>query len=132
MARGHGICRRGDLFLVAAIVKLHGARPWHRFSTSSGSISTYETPQDRHHRCTRSCRGNVYARSSGWFLASLRHVSWRRAGGGVWGWRDTRPSSLMVRAAVVAGLLASGCEVIDLGVCPTPSLQLAVNWLKAD
>jgi phosphomannomutase len=46
--------------------------------------------------------------------------------------RDTRPSGPMVRAAVMAGLLAAGCEVIDLGVCPTPSLQLAVTWLKAD
>ena len=46
--------------------------------------------------------------------------------------RDTRPSGPMVRAAVAAGLLATGCEVIDLGVCPTPSLQLAVTWLKAD
>lgn len=40
--------------------------------------------------------------------------------------RDTRASGPMVRAAVLAGLLAAGCEVIDLGVCPTPSLQLAV------
>jgi phosphomannomutase len=46
--------------------------------------------------------------------------------------RDTRSSGPMVRSAVVAGLLAAGCEVIDLGVCPTPSLQLAVTWLKAD
>jgi phosphomannomutase len=38
----------------------------------------------------------------------------------------------MVRSAVVAGLLAAGCEVIDLDICPTPSLQLAVTWLKAD
>ena len=45
--------------------------------------------------------------------------------------RDTRPSGPMVRSAVVAGLLAAGCEVIDLGICPTPSLQLAVTWLKA-
>jgi phosphomannomutase len=46
--------------------------------------------------------------------------------------RDTRASGTMVRAAVIAGLLAAGCEVIDLGVSPTPSLQLAVTWLKAD
>ena len=46
--------------------------------------------------------------------------------------RDTRASGPMVRAAVIAGLLAAGCEVIDLGVSPTPSLQLAVKWLKAD
>jgi len=46
--------------------------------------------------------------------------------------RDTRLSGPMVRSAVVSGLLAAGCEVIDLGVCPTPSLQLAVAWLEAD
>jgi phosphomannomutase len=45
--------------------------------------------------------------------------------------RDTRPSGPMVTAAVMSGLLASGCEPIDLGVCPTPSLQLAVPWLEA-
>lgn len=38
----------------------------------------------------------------------------------------------MVHAAVVSGLLASGCEVIDLGIAPTPTLQLAVTWLDAD
>src|ERR1051325_9159677 len=46
--------------------------------------------------------------------------------------RDTRPSGPMIRSAVLAGLLAAGCEVIDLGVCPTPSMQLAVESLKAD
>jgi phosphomannomutase len=46
--------------------------------------------------------------------------------------RDARPSGPMVRSAVLSGLLATGCEVIDLGVCPTPSLQLAVRWLGAD
>jgi phosphoglucosamine mutase len=46
--------------------------------------------------------------------------------------RDTRPSGPMIRSAVLAGLLSAGCEVVDLGVCPTPSMQLAVKWLKAD
>src|ERR1700753_4113214 len=46
--------------------------------------------------------------------------------------RDTRTSGPMVRSAVLAGLLAAGGEVIDLGVCPTPSLQLAVGWMGAD
>ena len=46
--------------------------------------------------------------------------------------RDTRASGPMVSAAVAAGLLAAGCEVIDLGVAPTPSLQLAAKWLEAD
>jgi phosphomannomutase len=41
--------------------------------------------------------------------------------------RDTRPSGAMFRHAVISGLLATGCEVIDLGVCPTPSVQLAVR-----
>lgn len=45
--------------------------------------------------------------------------------------RDARASGPMVRAGVLAGLLAAGCEVVDLGVCPTPSLQLAVRWLGA-
>jgi phosphomannomutase len=46
--------------------------------------------------------------------------------------RDTRPSGQMIRSAVLAGLLAAGCEVVDLGVCPTPSMQLAIEWLSAD
>ncbi len=45
--------------------------------------------------------------------------------------RDPRPSGPMVQAAVTAGLLSVGCEVVDLGICPTPSLQLAVPWLEA-
>ena len=45
--------------------------------------------------------------------------------------RDTRSSGPMVAAAVRAGLLSTGCAVVDLGVCPTPSLQLAVPWLGA-
>jgi phosphomannomutase len=45
--------------------------------------------------------------------------------------RDTRPSGPMVRSAVLAGLLAVGCEVVDLGVCPTPSMQLAVPAMGA-
>ena len=45
--------------------------------------------------------------------------------------RDTRSSGPMVHAAVVSGLLSTGCDVVDLGVCPTPSLQHAVRWLGA-
>src|SRR3954464_4913603 len=46
--------------------------------------------------------------------------------------RDTRPSGPMVRSAVLSGLLAAGCEVIDLGICPTPNMQLAVESLGAE
>lgn len=45
--------------------------------------------------------------------------------------RDTRSSGPMVHAAVAAGLLATGCEVIDLGICPTPTMQLAIEHLNA-
>ncbi len=37
----------------------------------------------------------------------------------------------MVQAAVCSGLLAAGCEVIDAGICPTPSMQLAVEQFNA-
>jgi phosphomannomutase len=37
----------------------------------------------------------------------------------------------MVQAAVTAGLLSVGCEAVDLGICPTPTLQLAVKWMGA-
>ncbi|HEX8163615.1 MAG TPA: phosphoglucosamine mutase [Pyrinomonadaceae bacterium] len=46
--------------------------------------------------------------------------------------RDARASGPMARAAVLGGLLSAGCEAVDLGVCPTPSLQLAVARLGAD
>lgn len=41
--------------------------------------------------------------------------------------RDTRYSSPMLHSAVVAGLMGSGCEVLDFGVCPTPILQYSVK-----
>lgn len=45
--------------------------------------------------------------------------------------RDTRTSGEMVRQAVIAGLLSSGCRVIDLGVCPVPTVQLVVRLRRA-
>lgn len=46
--------------------------------------------------------------------------------------RDTRNSGEMVKHAVVSGLLATGCDVIDIGVCPTPTVLYNVKSLKAD
>ena len=37
--------------------------------------------------------------------------------------RDTRASGRMVSAAVRSALVSCGCDVVDLGVCPTPILQ---------
>lgn len=45
--------------------------------------------------------------------------------------RDTRASGPMVQSAVTAGLLATGSEVVDLAICPTPTMQLAVKHLGA-
>jgi phosphomannomutase len=45
--------------------------------------------------------------------------------------RDPRTSGEMVRQAVAAGLLSSGCRIVDIGVCPTPTLQLIVRTLGA-
>ena len=40
---------------------------------------------------------------------------------------DTRPSRHMVKQAVFAGLLSTGAEVVDLGICPVPSVQVKVK-----
>jgi phosphomannomutase len=45
--------------------------------------------------------------------------------------RDTRTSGEMVRQAVVAGLLSAGCRVVDLDVCPVPTVQLLVRERRA-
>src|SRR3984957_9527986 len=45
--------------------------------------------------------------------------------------RDSRPSGLMLRHAVIAGLQACGCEVHALGSVPTPTCGLAVRQLAA-
>jgi len=46
--------------------------------------------------------------------------------------RDTRTSGTMIKYAVVAGLLSSGCEVIDIGVVPTPTALYYVKKNKVD
>src|SRR6266513_4755919 len=45
--------------------------------------------------------------------------------------RDSRPSGLMLRHAVIAGLASCGCEIHDIGVAPTPTCGLAVRQLDA-
>ena len=46
--------------------------------------------------------------------------------------RDVRLSSPRLRDALMRGLIASGCEVTDVGVVPTPVLYYSVFHLKAD
>ncbi len=45
--------------------------------------------------------------------------------------RDTRPTGWMVRQAVIAALSAAGCNVIDVGVVPTPTVAVLVEEYKA-
>ncbi len=45
--------------------------------------------------------------------------------------RDTRISGPMLHSATTSALLAAGCDVIDLGICPAPILQYMVKKLKA-
>ena len=40
---------------------------------------------------------------------------------------DPRTSTPMLKEAVKAGLLSSGCDVVDLGILPTPGVQYAVR-----
>ncbi|MGA2669064.1 MAG: phosphoglucosamine mutase [Ignavibacteria bacterium] len=46
--------------------------------------------------------------------------------------RDGRMNGEIIAKIVEAVLLFSGCEVIDLGIAPTPTIALAVETLKAD
>ncbi|MFZ0064480.1 MAG: phosphoglucosamine mutase [Pyrinomonadaceae bacterium] len=44
---------------------------------------------------------------------------------------DPRTSGEMVKQSVIAGLLSSGCHVIDIGMCPVPTVQLHVRHHRA-
>jgi phosphomannomutase len=46
--------------------------------------------------------------------------------------RDPRTSGEMVKHAVIAGILSSGGRVVDVGVCPVPTVQMQVRRRKAN
>ncbi len=46
--------------------------------------------------------------------------------------RDVRPSSAPFAEAVTQGMVASGCEVIDIGQVPTPLTSFAINHFWVD
>ncbi len=46
--------------------------------------------------------------------------------------RDTRVSGEMVKHAVLGGLIAMGCRVIDVGMCSTPTLTVMIEELGVD
>lgn len=45
--------------------------------------------------------------------------------------RDPRTSGEMVKQAVIAGILSTGGRVIDIGVCPVPTIQLLIRQRRA-
>lgn len=45
--------------------------------------------------------------------------------------RDPRTSGEMVKHAVIAGILSSGGRVVDIGVCPVPTVQMQVRRRRA-
>ncbi|TET95658.1 MAG: phosphoglucosamine mutase [Candidatus Zixiibacteriota bacterium] len=45
--------------------------------------------------------------------------------------RDSRPSGEMITRAVVSGLVSVGIDVIEIGVVPTPTVEIAIKKLKA-
>jgi phosphomannomutase/phosphoglucomutase len=46
--------------------------------------------------------------------------------------RDARPSGTELSQALAAGLNASGCDVLDLGMVPVPVLYFATHFLATD
>ena len=46
--------------------------------------------------------------------------------------KDTRISGDMLESAMIAGMLSSGCNVIKIGVLPTPAVAYLVRYLNAD
>ncbi len=45
--------------------------------------------------------------------------------------RDSRPSGQMFKMAVMAALRSVGIDVIDIGIVPTPTVEIAITGLKA-
>jgi len=42
---------------------------------------------------------------------------------------DNRPSSASLKAAMIQGLLSTGCNIVDIGLCTTPMMYVAVcHW----
>jgi len=68
-----------------------------------------------------------WARAFGTFAREGTRDEGRGTGPSVVVGRDARTSGPAFAAAVTAGLTSVGCDVIDIGVVPTPTVQLAVE-----
>ncbi len=45
--------------------------------------------------------------------------------------RDSRVSGEMVKTLVTGTLLAAGCKIVDIGIVPTPTVEITVNDMNA-
>jgi len=52
-------------------------------------------------------------------------------GGSIVVGQDARPSGTMVKQAVISGLLAVGCQPVDVGICPIPSFLFLTKESKS-
>ncbi|MBD3216705.1 MAG: phosphoglucosamine mutase [candidate division Zixibacteria bacterium] len=39
---------------------------------------------------------------------------------------DSRTSHIMLKSAVISGLISQGCDVVEIGICPTPTIEMAI------
>ena len=46
--------------------------------------------------------------------------------------RDVRPSSSEFHAAMIKGVVSTGCNVMDVGQVPTPVLSFSIDYLNVD
>ncbi len=44
---------------------------------------------------------------------------------------DARPTGPIIKAAAIAGFRSVGCDVLDIGLCPTPTIPIIVDYVKA-
>jgi len=77
-------------------------------------------------------RGIVGESLSPQLLASFAQAFGTFIGGGsVIVGQDSRTSGVMVKNAVMSGLLSVGCQPVEVGICPIPSFQVFTKETKA-
>ncbi|VVC71967.1 Phosphoglucomutase/phosphomannomutase [uncultured archaeon] len=65
-------------------------------------------------------------------LSAAFATSISKKGGKIVVGTDARTSREMVESAAIAGLISAGCEVVDLGVAPSPTVEFEVKRMGAD
>ena len=96
-----------------------------RFDTSQGLFRCFQSPPMRLFG-TNGIRGKIGEEFKPDFLVKvgLAIGTYLQKNARVILGTDTRISGYMVKNAVISGLLATGVNVIDIGIAPTPAIQL--------